>query len=642
MMTFPRGGPGDKGAVPPGARVGAVLLGSLLFLLAASPAHAAPSWLPATDLSAPGRDASNVSVAMDEAGDTVALWERQSGSIATNVQVSTRSPGTGFTAPLDLSSNSTEPQVAMTPGGEALAAWRHFDGTDYVIQAATAATGGAFSAPVEVSSAETTTALQGLQLAINATGEAVLAWVQKDPSSPDPNQFSVLASVRPAGGSFSAPAIVSPQPLSVGDKAQSPRVAIDAGGDVTVVWDYFDGTNWVIQAAVRPPAGAFSTPVSLTADGENASAPAVAMDAAGDAIALWSRSDGANIRVEASTAPAGGSFSAPAALSEAGEDAGSPQVAMAPGGAATAVWVSKNGGESWIAQASSGSIAGFPTPLNLSEAGQSAFDPELAMNAAGAASVVWKRFDGANQIAQGATAPSGGAFSAPAALSEPGQDAVAPSVAMDGAGDATAVWSRPDGSNRIVQAAGYDADPPQLRNVSIPSSGMAGVPVTFSANPTDAWPIASTAFDFGDGASAPGASVTHTYSAQGAYRVTVTATDAAGTPVSAEGMIAIVPSNRFRILSLRRNPRRGTAILAVWVPGPGRLVLSGRGVRKATRRAKRAGRVRLAIRARGAPLERLRRRGRVKLAVTIAFTPDGGATLAKHKRVTLVKRLRRG
>ena len=88
---------------------------------------------------------------------------------------------------------------------------------------------------------------------------------------------------------------------------------------------------------------------------------------------------------------------------------------------------------------------------------------------------------------------------------------------------------------------------------------------------------------------------------------------------------------------MRRNPRRGTAILAV-VPGPGRLVLSGGQVHKAGKRTSQAGKVTLPIRARGGSLGRLRRRGRARLALAIAFTPDGGSALVKHKKVTLVKR----
>ncbi len=77
------------------------------------------------------------------------------------------------------------------------------------------------------------------------------------------------------------------------------------------------------------------------------------------------------------------------------------------------------------------------------------------------------------------------------------------------------------------------------------------------------------------------------------------------------------------------------------VPGPGRLVLSGKGVEKATKQPKRAGKVRLPIRARSRALKSLLRRGNVRVSLVIAFTPNGGITHVKYKKVTLLKKLHR-
>lgn len=92
------------------------LMAVVASLLLASPAAASPAWLPPTELSAPGHDASEPVVAVDGAGETVAVWQRQSESeIGRTVQASTRSPGAAFSAPLQLSAAADEPTVAMTP-----------------------------------------------------------------------------------------------------------------------------------------------------------------------------------------------------------------------------------------------------------------------------------------------------------------------------------------------------------------------------------------------------------------------------------------------------------------------------------------------------------------------------------------------
>ena len=138
-----------------------------------------------------------------------------------------------------------------------------------------------------------------------------------------------------------------------------------------------------------------------------------------------------------------------------------------------------------------------------------------------------------------------------------------------------------------------------LQGLSIPASGTVGVPVALSASPFDVWPIASTSFSFGDGSTAQGTSVSHVYRAPGTYNVTVTAQDGAGMAVSGQGTISIRPSNLFRLGRLSLNRRRGTAVLALYVPGPGEIALSGRDVRKILRRPQGVAKVKVPIAATG-------------------------------------------
>ena len=129
------------------------LLGVALCLIAAAPASGAADWLQPADLSKPGRDAFNPAVGMDNAGNTIAIWERQSTLDASiNLQIATRSPGGAFTVPADLVTRVDEPDMAMTPGGEAVAVWKHFENPPgiHVIQAAIRPPGGSFSAPMTV------------------------------------------------------------------------------------------------------------------------------------------------------------------------------------------------------------------------------------------------------------------------------------------------------------------------------------------------------------------------------------------------------------------------------------------------------------------------------------------------------------
>ena len=92
----------------------------------ASASAAAPNWLEPADLSKPGRNASNPAVAMDAAGNTIAIWERQSTiDPGFNLQIVDPRGGRRLHALRSTSAlKSTEPQLAMTAGGEAVAAWK--------------------------------------------------------------------------------------------------------------------------------------------------------------------------------------------------------------------------------------------------------------------------------------------------------------------------------------------------------------------------------------------------------------------------------------------------------------------------------------------------------------------------------------
>jgi hypothetical protein len=98
------------------------------------------------------------------------------------------------------------------------------------------------------------------------------------------------------------------------------------------------------------------------------------------------------------------------------------------------------------------------------------------------------------------------------------------------------------------------------------------------------------------------------------------------------------PSNAFSFGALSRNRAKGTARLRVRVPGAGRLVLTGSGLRRAAARPRGAGTVTLAVRAKGKSLRALRRRGRARVRLRVTFTPDGGTARSRTKTVTLRKR----
>jgi hypothetical protein len=97
-------------------------------------------------------------------------------------------------------------------------------------------------------------------------------------------------------------------------------------------------------------------------------------------------------------------------------------------------------------------------------------------------------------------------------------------------------------------------------------------------------------------------------------------------------------SNRFGFGNLKRNARKGTASLAVQLPGPGSVTLSGKGLVRQHAAALAAGRVELAVRARGGARKRLAARGQLAVSAVVSFTPTGGDAATATRRLKLLRR----
>jgi hypothetical protein len=233
--------------------------------------------------------------------------------------------------------------------------------------------------------------------------------------------------------------------------------------------------------------------------------------------------------------------------------------------------------------------------------------------------------------------PPGGDFGAPVAISQSSPGLFHAHLAIDAAGDGTAVWVRSNGTHEIVQMAGYDGSPPTLGNVSIPPLAKVGQTLQFSATDADNWPIGPPRFSFGDGSGEDGTAVSHAYSKPGSYAVTVTATDGAGTAITATGTTLVKARNEISIGKLSRNRRLGTATLLVTVPEPGTLVVTGKGIKKATLRTAKGGTLKVPIKPSAKGRKGLNERGKLKSKLRIAYSPVGGDTNAVRHPVSLRK-----
>jgi hypothetical protein len=191
-----------------------------------------------------------------------------------------------------------------------------------------------------------------------------------------------------------------------GQDAFEPHVAVDSSGNNLAVWTRYDGTNTRIQALMRTPNGTFGPIETISLAGRDASAPNVAFDPSGNALAVWTQFDGANARIHAAFRPAGGSFGSPASsdqtISAAGGSADAPSVSFDSSGDAVAVWERGNGTNLAVQAAVRPASGSFGSPQTLSDPGQDAFEPQGAAgpNVDDNAVAIWTRFDGTKLRAQ--------------------------------------------------------------------------------------------------------------------------------------------------------------------------------------------------------------------------------------------------
>ncbi len=502
-------------------------------LAMAAPAHAAPQWLTPQTLSQPGQDASKQQVAFDQGGDAVAVW--QSSGPQTVIMASARPAGGVFSAPQTLSdpsAYSTSPDVASDAQGNSIAVWLHFDGANARVQAAYRPAGGSFGAPQTLSPAGYEA--REPRVAMNATGEAVLVWSLGSGLSEE-----VQAASAAPGGLFGTPVDLT----GFTTVASVARVALDSQGDAIAVWDGWDGSNIRIQDAIRSAGGSFGTQGFLSPSGYNADTPQVAFDASGNAFAVW-RFDGPPAStVEGAYRPSGGTFASPqTASAPSSMPAQAPQVAFDAQGEGVVAWQQSDGSELRIDASvrAPGNTGTFAAPTTLDPGGQEAYEPSIAGDGLSATIVSWKTFNGATNTTQAAVRPAGGSFAPATTISATGPQESASEVGIDAQGNGIAVWSRSSGPNYLLEAAGYDGAGPLPRGLTLPSQGIVGQPLQFFVAPLDVWsPVLSEGFSFGDGSSSSGVSATHTYSAPGSYQVTVTTTDALGNTTTVTRTITI-------------------------------------------------------------------------------------------------------
>ncbi len=252
---------------------------------------------------------------------------------------------------------------------------------------------GVWQAPEKVSDAPEPGNYQPA-LAVDAAGNAYAAWQDGRGAS-----WDIYFAYRPAGGSWQANEKVSDETHA--EHQYEPDIATDGMGNAYAIWEDGYDNAADIYFAYRPAGGSWGTPQRVNDDLErvcNQEAPAIAVDAAGNAYAVW-----ADYRKSADQCqysgmsnvyfayrPAGGSWNANLRVNDLDTGYG-PEIAVDRQGNALAAWRDyqevnygisldyRPAGGSWGADQP---LTGIPAPYVFS-------DPVVALGESGRGHLAW-------------------------------------------------------------------------------------------------------------------------------------------------------------------------------------------------------------------------------------------------------------
>lgn len=295
------------------------------------------------------------------------------------------------------------------------------------------------------------------RMVMDDNGNIIVVWQQWN----NDTRYRVVMARRYVAGSGWG----DPMPLSQGPgDADAPQIAMGGGGNAWVTWQQHNpdpsfpvSALWVrrYDAAAKN----WHPPVRMTtingAPGQfivNAYTPRIAVGTGGKAVVVWRQSDGpyqqGDDRYSVWSIWAGyfdGATWGPATAIEAddtkGHDADNPQVAIDGAGNAVVVWQQFDGTQGNVYTNRYATGTGWGVAQALDTATGAAADPQVVMDGAGNAMAVWRQVDSVNRYSIYANRYTAGAWTGAALVEHDNAgDADAPHIAGDSTGNAIAVW----------------------------------------------------------------------------------------------------------------------------------------------------------------------------------------------------------
>ncbi len=392
---------------------------------------------------------------------------------------------------------ATNPKVTIDSNGNGVAHWMEYDGENTHSCASTLLLGNSWSIPQTLSSFKGKLADHINMVAVDPLGNAVAVWQEQDDKFKKLIKTSTLA--------FESLLWTASTDLS--DRGttsiKSAQLAVDfTGNNIFAAWT--DAIKGNIQLAPFL-GGNWSSPAINCPLSSNSSNAKIAVDRSGNAVAIWEESINGHIFISGATLPVGTDTWIPFDEPISGPGASAPQVAMHSESWGVAIWISEAGTIQaailpvnkekkrrmpvLFPRAGDTLIKDSSKPFdNLSAQGVIGKEPQIAIDLVGNIVAIWTGITDAGSIIQSAILPlkaENNKWLPRVNLSGEKENASSPKLAMDGFGNAIAVWQRTISDREtIVASAEFNIASNQwLPSVDLSAAGEKSMAPEVSVNP---------------------------------------------------------------------------------------------------------------------------------------------------------------
>jgi len=392
----------------------ACLLGAIAAVWISSPgAGAAQQDWQGMDSVSTGSAYSAARLATEPNGDTLMAWEdNRSGEVSTQTRLADGSFG-----PPEVAFKNPRPFAHLQDlviGADGTAVML-FEGYGLV---SVRPPGGEFG-DLEKPSGMIVDGVTSPQVAAGPDGTVIATWLDEErewvPTGGRGSGYykvirsEVRASIRPPGGNFGIPFLVSD---GLGIVESSPSIRFNSSSTATVVWSQKYGSGSpTIKVSDRPQNGGFGTPATISDSSGASGSPRVEIDSDDETVVLWQETAGTAHAIRAASRPEGGIFGTPTEVS-GGHGGFQLSTGVGPDGTIAATWVGPDsvGGTVWVAARRPGQ--GFGAVSEVSDL-NAVTNPQVGVSADGTITSAFQQQSEVPIKFYVASGTAGGLFEAP-------------------------------------------------------------------------------------------------------------------------------------------------------------------------------------------------------------------------------------